>query len=211
MTSPEDDAGDRRQEDEALAELVGVLQKIGQGDYSVRAPQGSAARPVLRSLARGINELLDLLDEERNRAARALHDVEEKSATVELQLATLRALSSPIIEIWHRVLCLPVVGVMDRERGVEMRKSLLVAASSRPTTHALIDITGIDGMDSAAVKEVVDTARAVRLLGVECILTGVTPAVAQTMAAMQLDLGAVTTMQTLHSALAEIIQRGDER
>jgi rsbT co-antagonist protein RsbR len=109
--------------------------------------------------------------------------------------------------VWDGVLCLPVVGVMDTARSAEMTSSLLRAVMEKKTRCTIIDITGIDVMDTRTVDHFMRMARAVRLLGAECVLTGINPHIAETVVQMGIDMTNVVTHRTLHEALQHYVER----
>src|SRR5262249_53773818 len=151
----------------------------------------------LGALFAGINSVIDSLRAERARNLAYQADLEEKLRTIERQQAAIRELSTPIMEVWKDVLCLPVVGIMDSARGAEMTDALLRAVADKKTRCAIVDITGIEVMDTRTVDHLIKMARAVRLLGAECVLTGVSPVIAHTMVEMGLDLRGIATHRTL--------------
>jgi rsbT co-antagonist protein RsbR len=150
--------------------------------------------------------------EELARAKRALkealgrHEVanrelEDQLRMIELQQAAMRELSTPIIEVWAGVLCLPVVGIVDSQRSAEMTESLLEMVVTKQATTAIVDITGIDVMDTKTADHFIKMAKAIRLLGAECIVTGINPGIAQTLIQIGVDLTQVRTMRNLREAL----------
>jgi rsbT co-antagonist protein RsbR len=150
--------------------------------------------------------------EELARAKRALkealgrHEVanrelEEQLRMIELQQAAMRELSTPIIEVWAGVLCLPVVGIVDSQRSAEMTESLLEMVVTKQASTAIVDITGIDVMDTKTADHFIKMAKAIRLLGAECIVTGINPGIAQTLIQIGVDLTQVRTMRNLREAL----------
>src|SRR6476659_7470224 len=118
----------------------------------------------------------------------ANRELEAKLETIEMQQAAIRDLSTPIIEVWAGVLCLPVVGIVDSQRRAEM-------------TETLFDITGIDVMDTKTADHFIKMAKAVRLLGAECIISGINPGIAQTLTHIGVDLTGVRTLRSLRDAL----------
>jgi rsbT co-antagonist protein RsbR len=131
----------------------------------------------------------------------ANRELEEKLATIERQQGAMRELSSPIIEVWSGVLCLPVVGIVDTQRSAEMGAALLDAIVARQVRLAIVDLTGVDVIDTKTADHFLKMARSVRLLGAECILTGIKPAVAQTLVHIGVDLTDLTTLRSLRDAL----------
>ena len=118
-----------------------------------------------------------------------------------MQQAAIRELSTPIIEVWAGVLCLPVVGVVDSQRSAEMTETLLEMIVAKQARTAIVDITGIDVMDTKTADHFIKMARAVRLLGAECIVSGINPGIAQTLTHIGVDLTGVRTMRSLRDAL----------
>jgi rsbT co-antagonist protein RsbR len=104
--------------------------------------------------------------------------VEEKRVLIERLEAGVKELSTPIIEVWDDVLALPVIGTVDAQRGAEMTSRLLDEVVSRGVQWVIVDWTGVDTMDSQSAQHLLDLVRSVELVGAECILTGIRPAVA---------------------------------
>ena len=104
------------------------------------------------------------------------------------------------------MLCLPVVGVMDTARSTEMTNALLQTIVDKKTRYTIIDITGIDVMDTRTVDHFMRMARAVKLLGAECALTGISPHIAQTVVHMGLELDDIVTRRSLRDALADYVR-----
>ncbi|MCA9590122.1 MAG: STAS domain-containing protein [Myxococcales bacterium] len=146
------------------------------------------------------------LGDEQQRATAYRAELEEKLATIELQRAAIRELSTPIIEVWEGVLCLPVVGVLDSSRSAEMTEALLTAIVEKKARCAIIDITGIQVMDTGTADHFLRMARAVRLLGSNCVLTGIHPNIAQTVVHMGVDLSDIVTHRTLRNALQAYVE-----
>ena len=90
----------------------------------------------------------------------------------------IQALSTPIIEVWDDILALPVIGAMDDKRGAEITSRLLEEIVERGSRFVIIDWTGVEIMDTSSAQHLLDLVRAVSLVGAECILTGIRPAVA---------------------------------
>ena len=128
-------------------------------------------------------------------------ELEAKLETIEMQQAAIRELSTPIIEVWAGVLCLPVVGIVDSQRSAEMTETLLETIVEKQARMAIVDITGIDVMDTKTADHFIKMARAVRLLGAECIVSGINPGIAQTLTHIGVDLTGVRTLRSLRDAL----------
>jgi rsbT co-antagonist protein RsbR len=124
-----------------------------------------------------------------------------KLATIEMQQAAIRELSTPIIEVWAGVLCLPVVGIVDSQRSAEMTEALLETIVAKQARTAIVDITGIDVMDTKTADHFIKMAKAVRLLGADCIISGINPGIAQTLTHIGVDLTGIRTLRSLRDAL----------
>lgn len=192
---------------EKVADALLVLSNVGMGDYGSRLELKEGDTSPLASLFSGINEMIATLgaEEEKNRGYQ--QDLEGKLATIERQRIAIQELSTPIMEVWDGVLCVPVVGLMDTSRSSEMTGALLQAVVEKSAKCAIIDITGIDVMDTRTVDHFVRMAKAVRLLGSECVLTGMNPHIAQTVVHMGLDLSNVVTHRNLRDALQQYVVR----
>lgn len=192
---------------ERIADILLVVADVGSGDYSTRLTSNLASDHPLSTLYEGINQMITSLAREQQKSAAYQQELEEKLATIEIQRAAIRELSTPIIEVWEGVLCLPVVGVLDSTRSAEMTEALLSAIVEKKADCAIIDITGIQVMDTGTADHFLRMARAVRLLGANCLLTGINPAIAQTIIHMGVDLSGVVTHRTMRNALQGYVQR----
>ena len=191
---------------ESVADALLTLANVGFGDYTTRLAVDVDDTSPLASLYRGINEMIESLSAEQAKSKAYQAELEDKLQTIEKQRAAIRDLSTPIMEVWDGVLCLPVVGVMDTMRSVEMTNSLLQTVVEKKTRCIIIDITGIDVMDTRTVDHFMRMARAVRLLGAQCVLTGINPHIAQTVVHMGIDLSNIVTHRTLHEALQRYVE-----
>jgi rsbT co-antagonist protein RsbR len=194
---------------ESVADALLALSNVGYGDYSTRLELREGDTSPLASLYAGINDMIATLGAEQEKARTYQQDLEGKLATIERQRIAIQELSTPIMEVWDGVLCVPVVGLMDTARSSEMTNTLLRAVVDKGAKCAIIDITGIDVMDTRTVDHFVRMAKAVRLLGSECVLTGMNPHIAQTCVHMGLDLSNVITHRNLRDALQQyVVQLG---
>ena len=196
---------------ESVADALLTLANVGFGDYNTRLEVAADDTTPLASLFRGINEMIESLSAEQAKSKAYQAELEDKLQTIEKQRLAIRELSTPIMEVWDGVLCLPVVGVMDTMRSVEMTNSLLQTVVEKKTRCIIIDITGIDVMDTRTVDHFMRMARAVRLLGAQCVLTGINPHIAQTVVHMGIDLSNIVTHRTLHEALQRYVESSGRR
>ena len=191
---------------ESVADALLALSNVGFGDYETRLKIDPDDVSPLASLYAGINEMIATLGSEQQKSRAYQQDLEDKLATIEEQRAAIRDLSTPIIEVWDGVLCLPVVGVMDTSRSTEMTTSLLKAVTEKSARCTIIDITGIDVMDTRTVDHFMRMAKSVRLLGADCALTGMKPGIAQTVVHMGIDLTNVIVYRNLRDALQHFVR-----
>jgi len=119
------------------------------------------------------------------------------------QSHTIREMSTPTIELWNEVLVLPVVGVVDSMRAQHMMDSMLNKIAETHSKVIIMDIQGVAAIDTAVANHLIKITRATKLMGCECILSGITPAVAQTIIQLGINMDTVKTKSTLSDALAE--------
>jgi rsbT co-antagonist protein RsbR len=193
---------------ESVADALLLLSNVTLGDCSTQLDVDVQGSNPLSFLLSSINELIVALGTEQEQGQAFRRELEDKLATVEQQRTAIRSLSTPIIEVWRGVLCLPVVGVMDTARSAEMTSALLQTIVEKGTRYAIIDITGIDVMDTRTVDHFIRMAKAIRLLGAECALTGLNPHIAQTIVHMGLDLSDIVTHRSLRDALYKYVSQG---
>ncbi|WP_437536913.1 PAS domain-containing protein [Sorangium sp. So ce726] len=130
----------------------------------------------------------------------------EKLRVIEAQAEVIRTLSTPIIQVWDGVLILPMVGFVDRERADQITQALLDAVVGSGSTHVIVDLTGVDIIDSAVASHLMKMLDAVRLLGAQGVLSGIRPEVARTIVALGVDLSRVPTRNGLRDALLDCIR-----
>jgi len=193
-----------------IADVLLMLSEVTSGDYTPRLPTDLPDDDPFSALFRGINEMTATLALAHERSVAYQKELEEKLRTIEQQRAAIRELSTPVIEIWEGVLCMPVVGVMDTTRSADMTDGLLRAIVDKKIAYVVIDITGIEVMDTRTADHFIRMAKAVRLLGASCALTGISPNIAQTIVAMGVDLEGIATHRSLRDALQRWV-RGQQR
>lgn len=129
------------------------------------------------------------------------HELREKLEVIARQEEAIKALATPIIEVWDGVLTLPLFGVLDSGRAAGTIERLLSAITEKGATYAIIDLTGVEVVDTSTADHIGRMTKAAELLGARCIITGIRPAVAQTMVQIGIDLTKVVTLSTLREAL----------
>lgn len=139
----------------------------------------------------------------------ARDELERRLGTIEDQRRTIEELSIPIIDAWDGVLTLPIVGTIDTQRAASMSDQLLMRVAETRAHSVILDLTGVEVIDTGTAAHLVKLIRATELLGTRCVLTGIGPQVATTMAALGLDLGGVRTLRTLKDGLRLCIRESN--
>src|SRR5256714_12245657 len=119
--------------------------------------------------------------------------IRSREEIIRQQREDMMELSTPVIKVWDKILTLPIIGTLDSRRAQMMTESLLQKIVDTNSTIAILDITGVKTMDTLVANHLIKTVTAARLMGARCILTGVSPAIAQTMVQLGIDLTQITT------------------
>ena len=133
-------------------------------------------------------------------------ELELKIATIEHQAQAIRELATPVIEIWDDILALPIVGQLDSGRGADLLQSTLSAITNHNAKCVILDITGVEQVDTSTAGQIVKVVRAAELLGTRCVLTGVRSQVAHTLVGLGIELGGVRTLRTLKDGLRDCMK-----
>jgi rsbT co-antagonist protein RsbR len=123
------------------------------------------------------------------------------------QQRELLELSTPVVELWEGVLALPLIGTLDSSRTQVVMESLLEKIVQSGSTIAIIDITGVPTVDTLVAQHLMKTVAAARLMGADCIISGIRPQIAQTIVHLGVDLSAVTTKASLADAFLLALRR----
>jgi rsbT co-antagonist protein RsbR len=123
------------------------------------------------------------------------------------QQQELLELSTPVVQLWDGVLALPLIGTLDSARTQVVMESLLQRIVETGAGIAIIDITGVPTVDTLVAQHLLKTVSAARLMGADCIISGIRPQIAQTIVHLGVALGDVTTKATLAGALAVALAR----
>lgn len=123
------------------------------------------------------------------------------------QQEELLELSTPVVKLWDGVLALPVIGTLDSARTQVVMESLLQKIVETGSDIAIIDITGVPTVDTLTAQHLLKTITAARLMGAECIISGIRPQIAQTIVYLGVDLAGVTTKSSLADAFKLALQR----
>jgi rsbT co-antagonist protein RsbR len=123
------------------------------------------------------------------------------------QAAAMLELSTPVIRLWEGIIAVPLVGTLDSARTQLVMEKLLETLVATGAEHAVLDITGVPTVDTEVAQHLLKTVSAVRLLGAECIISGIRPQVAQTIVALGIEFGDIVTKATLAGALVHALSR----
>lgn len=117
------------------------------------------------------------------------------------QTDEITEISTPVIRVWEGILALPIIGTLDSARTQVVMESLLQEIVDRRASIAILDISGVPAVDSLIAQHLIKTVSATRLMGAECIISGIRPEIAQTIVHLGIDLSNIITKSSLASAL----------
>ncbi len=117
------------------------------------------------------------------------------------QTDEITEISTPVIRVWEGILALPIIGTLDSSRTQVVMENLLQEIVDSESTIAILDISGVPAVDSLVAQHLIKTVAATRLMGAECIISGIRPEIAQTVVHLGIDLSNIVTKATLASAL----------
>lgn len=118
------------------------------------------------------------------------------------QTDEITEISTPVIRVWDGILALPIIGTLDSARTQIVMENLLQEIVETGSSIAILDISGVPAVDSLVAQHLIKTVSATRLMGAECIISGIRPEIAQTVVHLGIDLSNIITKATLASALA---------
>ena len=156
-------------------------------------------------LAEQLWEVSELLDSLGMHTIRTFQ--KSREAVIKRQQEELLELSTPVVKLWDGVLALPMIGTLDSQRTQVVMESLLQRIVDTGSEIAIIDITGVPTVDTLVAQHLLKTVTAIRLMGADCIISGVRPQIAQTIVHLGLDLQGVVTKANLADALKLALTR----
>jgi rsbT co-antagonist protein RsbR len=205
-------------DEEAWAEVRALLVELSRN----RARQGFSPAETAVSvfaLKAGLERLLDegstadaaaYLALSRLTDTLGLFTVDSYSATreqiISSQAEELLELSTPVVKLWDGVIGVPLVGTLDSARTQVVMEKLLQALVDTGSARAIIDITGVPAVDTEVAQHLLKTVVAARLMGAECIVSGIRPQIAQTIVALGIEFGDIVTKATLADALRHALR-----
>jgi rsbT co-antagonist protein RsbR len=130
-----------------------------------------------------------------------------REEVINRQQQEMLELSTPVVKLWDGILALPVIGTLDSARAQAVMESLLTTIMETGSKIAIIDITGVPTVDTVVAQHLMKTVAAARLMGADCIISGIRPQIAQTIVHLAIDLGGISTKATLADAFRLAMQR----
>jgi anti-anti-sigma regulatory factor len=171
---------------------------MGKGDphceFEIRTPNawGPEADPWKEALAQNDYSLS--------------RELEAKIAVIQEQEMAISELNTPVMEIWDDILVLPIVGVVDTRRSMEIMNNLLESIEQTQSRCVIIDVTGVEVVDTKTADYLLKVMRAANLLGSRCVLTGLSSAIAQTLVEIGADLSEVRTLRNIKEGLKDCLK-----
>jgi rsbT co-antagonist protein RsbR len=149
----------------------------------------------LRGFGKVTRDLTERKQAEEALAQRAAAEALSRQAQEILDIST------PVVRVWEGIILAPIIGLLDSQRTQQLMEKLLQGIVDTGSTIALVDITGVPAIDTQTARHLVESVAAVRLIGADVILTGVRPAIAQTLVHLGVDLSGITTRASLAAGL----------
>ena len=128
---------------------------------------------------------------------------------IDRQRLQLLEATTPVIKLWEGIVAVPLIGTLDSARSQVVMETLLEAVVDQHARFAILDITGVPTVDSLVAQHLMKTVAAVRLMGAECVVSGIRPAIAETIVHLGIDLSSVLTRSGLADALAYALRQQD--
>lgn len=127
--------------------------------------------------------------------------IKGREEVITRQASEINEISTPVIRVWEGILALPIIGTLDSERTQTVMETLLQEIVNTGSTIAILDISGVPTVDTLVAQHLIKTVNATRLMGAECIISGIKPEIAQAIVHLGIDLTGVQTKASLASAL----------
>ena len=185
-------------------ELVFLSCASGLASMAVANADAHAEQRQQRKLAE--DRAAQAAAEAREKQA-ALTELDRKLQIIERQQLQIAKLSTPVLQVHPQILALPLIGILDDRRQDELTARLMEHIAHRHARYVILDVTGIEAVDTATAGLFLRLARTTRLLGATCILTGIGPAMARTIVALGVELDSLTTRASFGDGLNECLAR----
>jgi methyl-accepting chemotaxis protein len=184
-------------------EYTQFWQKLSRGEYDADEFKRISKDGTEIWLQASYNPILDL----EGRPLKVVKFATDITLEVQRRSLALLEMSTPVTKIWDGVLFAPIVGIVDSKRSLDiMNKALHSIADTRAET-LLLDISGVAVVDTAVANHLIKIAKAAVLMGCKTVISGISPSIAQTIAELGIDLGAIQTTSTIETALRGSISR----
>jgi rsbT co-antagonist protein RsbR len=177
-----------------LSECFEVLTAVQKGNLDTQVSEMTLGSS---------DELVAKLGVTLNETIRNLKDQVD---VIQRQAFAIQELSTPILQLWTDILALPVIGVVDSQRAAEIMDRLLGEIVARKSKYVILDLTGVEVVDTKTADHFIKLIQAARLVGTQCVVTGIRPAVAQTLVELGVDLTTITTLRDLQAGLHHCLQ-----
>jgi len=205
--------------------LPAVQQQILQANdedtvrtsYRMRRKDGSWAwiqdhvRVFMRTSDGRVKQYMGATQDISDRKREEEERIQLQEQVIEAQQLALRELSTPLIPVSNDVLVMPLIGTIDSQRASLVMETLLEGVAEKQASTVIVDITGVQMVDSQIANALIRAAQAINLLGAQAVITGIRPEVAQTIVGLGIDLGAIVTRGTLQSGIAYALRLSGER
>jgi rsbT co-antagonist protein RsbR len=162
-------------------------------------------------VTRDITQQRDMEEELRQRNRQLASGEEEKSQLVARLRYAIDELSNPILEVWDDVLAMPLIGVVDSRRTADMAQRLLAEVARTQAQWVIIDLTGVEVVDTKTADNLIKLVRKVELIGARCLLTGIRPSVAETVVEIGVEFAGLVTLRNLKHGLQEALKQNRRR
>jgi len=201
-----------------LANLARTHAQQGLAPTSIARLVLSLKEPLFRILQRELGQERDQLLDQVLVATRLIDELSllsvdnamlNREAVISRQQETMLELSTPVVKLWDGILALPLIGTLDSARTQVVMESLLTRVVAESTEVVIIDITGVPTVDTQVAQHLLKTITAARLMGTDCIISGIRPQIAQTIVHLGVDLTSVITKASLADAFKVAIGRRD--
>jgi rsbT co-antagonist protein RsbR len=218
-------AGAQDLDGEAAAELRALLADVS----NTRARHGFTATETAVSVYALKDALLKILDSRNGADDATLRDyvafsgfvdraalftfdsyVRAREELISDQAEQLLELSTPVVKLWEGVVAVPLVGTLDSARAQVVMERLLQTLVDTGSPYAIIDITGVPAVDTQVAQHILKTVVAARLMGADCIISGIRPQIAQTIVALGIEFGDIATKSSLADALRYVLGRTNQ-
>ncbi len=171
----------------AIAQFLNVFNQVAAGNFKIRAPLNFETE-ALTSLGKGINI--------------AIEKVEERSVLEDL----LKELSTPVLYAWEGIIVMPLIGTLTSNRAQDAMERLLNSITQYRAKVAIIDITGVPVIDSMVAQHLIKTVKAVKILGSDAIITGISAEVASILVKIGIEVEQFVTRNSLREGLQYAIK-----